>query len=196
MMIIRDYEKSDEREWLRCRAVSFLDCSYWNDVKTAKEEYTHPCVSLIAEENGRIIGLMDIELDSDDLYCTDKGRGAIIWHLAVLQEYRKTGIAKTLWDYALKELHKRGVQYCEVWTQDDAAANAFYNSIGFRMEDSQTWIRCYAEGRRCNELLNQTAIGAIYGSEELIFDAPVSRKEELQGLCCRINEVRLYSRVL
>jgi len=195
-MIIREYRKSDEREWLRCRVVSFLDCSYWNDVKTAKEEYPHPGISLIAKENGMIIGLIDIELDSDDLSCTDKGRGAIIWHMAVLQEYRRTGTARKLWEYALKELHTRGIQYCEVWTQDDVAANSFYHSIGFRMEDSQTWIRCYAEGKQCNELLNHAAIGAIYGPEELVFDAPASRKKGLQGLCYRINEVRLYSRTL
>jgi len=195
-MIIREYRKSDEREWLRCRVVSFLDCSYWNDVKTVKEEYTHPSISLIAEENGMIIGLIDIELDSDDLTCTDKGRGAIIWHMAVLQEYRKTGIAKKLWNSALKELHSNGVQYCEVWTQDDVAANSFYNSIGFKIDDSQTWIRCYAEGKKCNELVDHTAIGEIYGPEQLIFDAPVSRREELNGLCYRINEVRLYSRTL
>jgi GNAT superfamily N-acetyltransferase len=95
-MIIRQYRKSDEREWLRCRVASFLDCSYWNDVKTAKEAYPHPGISFVAEENGTIIGLIDIELDSSDLYRTDKGRGAIIWDLAVLQEYRKTGIAKKL----------------------------------------------------------------------------------------------------
>jgi len=196
MMIIRQYRKSDEREWLRCRVVSFLDCSYWNDVKTAKEAYPHPGISFVAEENGTIIGLIDIELDSSDLYCTDKGRGAIIWDLAVLQEYRKTGIAKKLWGCALKELKSQGVQYCEVWTQDDVAANSFYNSIGFQMEDSQTRIRCYAEGKKCNELLDHAAMGAIYGPEELVFDAPVSRREELQGICRRINEVRLYSRTL
>lgn len=196
MMMIREYRKSDEREWLRCRVVSFLDCSYWNDVKTAKEEYPHPAISFVAEEDGRIIGLIDIELDSDDLYRTDRGRGAIIWHMAVLQEYRRTGIAKKLWSCALRELQNKGVRYCEVWTQEDAAANSFYRSIGFHMEDSQTWIRCYARGRQCSGLLNSAAVGAIYGAEEFVFDAPVSRKEELQRFCCRIDEVRLYSRTL
>ena len=195
-MLIREYRKSDEREWLRCRVVSFLDCSYWNDVKTEKEEYAHPGVCLIAEENGAIIGLLDAELDSDDLYCTDKGRGAIIWHLAVLQEYRRMGIAKRLWDCASRELQDRGVRYCEVWTQDDAAANAFYRAVGFQLEASQTWLRCYAGGRQCSELLNHAAMGSIYGPEELVFDAPVSRREELQRFCRRINEVRLYARTL
>jgi predicted N-acetyltransferase YhbS len=116
--------------------------------------------------------------------------------MAVLQEYRRNGIAKKLWDAALKELHSSGVQYCEVWTQDDVAANAFYNAIGFKIDDSQTWIRCYAGGKQCNRFIDQTATGKIYGPEELVFDAPVSRKEELAELCYRINEVRMYFRTL
>ena len=50
-MRIRRYTKLDEEQWLRCRVISFLDCSYWNDVKTKKEEYTYEGISLIAEEN-------------------------------------------------------------------------------------------------------------------------------------------------
>lgn len=192
-MIIRKYEKEDEKEWVRCRTVSFLDCSYYNDVKTEKEIYVNPTVSFVAEENQHIIGFIDVEMDSEDLACNNEERGAIIWHLGVLPEYRKDGIASGLWENAKKVLMDNGIHYCEVWTQEDVAANKFYRAKGFHMEDSQTWIRCYISGAQCKEILNENKLGDIYGPEELVFDAPLERKEELSRNCCRIDEVRLYS---
>lgn len=192
-MIIRKYVDSDEQEWLRCRVVSFLDCSYWNDVKTSKEKYDKPCISLVVEENGVIISLIDIEIDSADLVYKDKGKGAIIWHLAVLPEFRRLGVAERLWEYAKKELAQHGVCYCELWTQEDIAANTFYQKVGFALDKSQTWILCYTKGNNCKGLLNHAAFGEMYSPEELIFHAPLSEKEELMKICYRINEVRLYS---
>ena len=52
MIEIRAYEEKDENQWLRCRVVSFLDCSYYNDVLQEKEKYKNDTVSLVAEENG------------------------------------------------------------------------------------------------------------------------------------------------
>lgn len=148
---------------------------------------------MVAEENHNIVGLIDVELDSDDLSCSDNERGAIIWHMAVLPEYRKQGIAKKLWEYAKVQLIREGIHYCELWTQEDIAANKFYKSIGFVMDELQTWIRCYAQGKKCFSLLNNDALGNVYGPEELVFDAPIERKDELKELCYRIDEVRLYN---
>lgn len=192
-MVIREYKDTDEQKWLRCRVISFLDCSYWNDVKTQKENYRKTCVSYVAEEKGIIVGLMDIEIESDELSYKDKGKGAIIWHVAVLPEFRKDGIARKLWEVSQHKLKENGVCYCECWTQDDIPANMFYQKIGFTLDNSQTWIRCYSKGNTCRSLLNYPAIGNIYGPEELIFQAPLSRKNELMKLCYRINEVRLYT---
>lgn len=193
-MIIREYAPSDEQGWLRCRVVSFLDCSYWNDVKTSKETYPHPSVSLVAEDSGQIIGLLDLELDSDDLTYTGRGRGAILWHMAVLPEYRRQGIAVRLWTEAEKRLYEAGIRYCELWTQEDEAANRFYQAIGFHQQIENTWIRCYARWGNCNALLDQEKIGHIYGAEEVIFQAAPARKAELSPLCYRIDEVRLYTK--
>ncbi|MEG1559255.1 MAG: GNAT family N-acetyltransferase [Clostridia bacterium] len=192
-MQIRDYADSDEQGWLRCRVVSFMDTSYFNDVKTKKELFNHPSICLIAEENQTIIGLIDIELDSDDLTYTSNERGAIIWNMAVLPEYRKHRVGRQLWEHAKERLLEQGIHYCELWTQEDVAANQFYKSIGFTLENSQTWIRCYTKGKKCMPLLNKAELGEIYGPEELIFDAPFNRKEELTKQCYRIDEVRLYT---
>lgn len=192
-MKIREYKDTDERGWLRCRVAAFLDCSYFNDVKTEKERYVYPSVCLVAEESETIVGLIDTEIDSDDLTCAKNESGAIIWNLAVLPEFRRYGVAKALWEQAKKRLLVQGIHYCELWTQEDEAANQFYRSVGFTLEESQTWIRCYAEGKACLPLLNREALGTIYGPEEMVFDAPLSRKAELKDVCYRIDEVRLYS---
>lgn len=48
---------------------------------------------------------------------------AVIWHLAVLPEYRKRHIAAFLWAEVKERLTAKGIRYCEVWTQEDEAAN-------------------------------------------------------------------------
>ncbi len=191
-MVIRKYRDADEREWLRCRVVAFLDCSYCNDVKTEKERYEHPSVSLVAEDGGRIVGLIDVEIGSDDQTRACKGIGAVLWHMAVLPEYRRQGVAASLWREAQARLTALGARYCELWTQEDEAANRFYRSMGFALDPAQSWLRCYARGRACGALINEAALGSIYGPEELVFDAPLSRREELTAICSRIDEVRLY----
>ena len=194
-MIFRTYRDQDEQGWLRCRVVSFLDCSYFNDVKIKKEKYPHPSVDLVADDNGIIAGLLSAELDSGELIVKG-GRGAIIWHMAVLPEHRNRGVATKLWETARRMMLAKGIRYCELWTQEDTAANGFYRSIGFSLEESQSWIRCYARGSECLSLLNSEAIGTIYRPEELVFGAPVSRKGELKEVFYRIDEVRLYRRRL
>lgn len=49
LMVIREYTKKDELEWLRCRVLSFLDCSYYNDVLTQRETYENDAICLVAE---------------------------------------------------------------------------------------------------------------------------------------------------
>ena len=192
-MLIREYKPADEQSWLRCRATAFLDCSYYNDVKTAKERFLQPGLSLVAAENGAVAGLIDIELDSYDLALSGDDRGAVIWSLAVLPEYRRQGLARRLWEAAKAQLAAEGIRYCEVWTQEDVPANRFYSAMGFRMEPAQTWLRCHANAAGIERMLAPAAMDGIYGVDELVFNAPLSRREELAPLCHRMDEVRMYS---
>ena len=191
-MVIRNYIESDERNWLRCRMASFLDCSYYNDVKTKKEIYEHPSICLVAEDKGVLVGFIDAELDSNDLACNNGERGAVIWHLGVLPEYRKKGVAKQLWLRVKEQLLQREIHYCEVWTQEDIPANLFYRSMGFILEKSQTWLRCYVSGKQCMNLLNRDMARNIYGVEEMVFDVPATQKDKWKDMCFRMDEVRLY----
>lgn len=192
-MIIRDYCAEDEQKWVRCRVMAFLDCSYWNDVKREKEKYSKPSINLLAEENGEVIGFIDTEIDSKNSSCNNEGeRNSVIWNLGVLPEYRKLSVAGKLWEETKKRLYDSNIHYCEVWTQEDEAANNFYKKMGFSLQENQTWLRCYSQGKKCTSLLNDK-LGDIYGPEKLIFDAEVSRRDELKDICYRMDEVRLYS---
>lgn len=192
-MLIREYIPTDEKGWLRCRVLSFLDTSYYADVKTEKEKYLQPEMSLVAENDGQIIGIIDIELDSYDLALAGEARGAVIWNLAVMPEYRRSGVASALWAEARARLTAQDIRYCEVWTQQDAPANAFYINSGFTLEKSQTWLRCRANAAGVEKLIPFESMDGLYGIDELVFNAPVIRKEELIPLCDKIDEVRMYS---
>ncbi len=191
-MIIREYQDAEEQAWLRCRMAAFLDCSYYNDVKQKKDGYEHPAISLVAEQDGRMIGFAEAELDSGDLCLTDRGRGAVLWHLGVLPEFRNRGAAQALWLELKEQLQAQEVRFCEVWTQEDVPANRFYQKMGFVLDEARTWLRCYVQGRQCGKLLDQSAAGGIYGPEQLVFDAPLEQKEKWREICCRMDEVRLY----
>ncbi len=194
-MVIREYTKKDELGWLRCRVLSFLDCSYYNDVLTQREIYENDSICLVAEEDGKIIGLIDVEIENEvgSLCVAGKQRGAVIWHLAVLPEYRRMHIAAALWDEAKKQLIGEGIQYCEVWTQEDEPANHWYLAQGFYNVKEQNWLRCYARPSKADWFLNRENVGEIYGVEEMIFEVKPSRRKEISDYCYRIDEVRLYA---
>ena len=192
-MMIREYNPSDEQGWLRCRVLALLDTGSHADVRTEKETYLQPSICLVAEENGQIAGLIDVEVDSYDLALAGDARGAVIWHLAVLPEFRRRGIARALWEAARQKLAAQGVNYCEAWLQQDTPANAFFKAAGFSLEESQTWLRCRANAAGVEKLIAREAMDSLYGIDELIFNAPLSRRDELAPLCDRIDEVRMYS---
>lgn len=195
LVVVRKYEESDERDWLRCRVISFLDCSYYNDVFTKRELYENDSICLVAEDDGKIIGLLDVEIETKagDLCVAGKQRGAVIWHLAVLPEYRRNHVADSLWNEAKKQLLQKEVKYCEVWTQEDEAANRWYLVQGFRNIKEKNWLRCYARPSEADWFLNRENVGKIYGVEEMIFEVTPSRREEIAEYCYRIDEVRLYA---
>ncbi len=121
---------------------------------------------------------------------------AVIWHLAVLPEYRKRHIAAFLWAEVKERLTAKGIRYCEVWTQEDEAANRWYLAQGFRNIKDRNWLRCYARPSRTDWFLNRANVGEIYGVEEMIFEVTPSRRDEVAEYCYRIDEVRLYAQKL
>jgi len=118
---IRPYEDADERSWLECRVLAFLDSAYFDAVEREKERYDRPSIELVAEVDGRIVGLMDVECEEEPgTLCEDRpGLGGMIWHLAVLRDFRRRGIASRLLGAAEDTARQQGLERFEAWTRDD-----------------------------------------------------------------------------
>ncbi|MEK4509014.1 GNAT family N-acetyltransferase [Paenibacillus sp. FSL K6-2524] len=199
-MIIRDYEEQDETGWVRCRVISFLDCSYFDDIRREKETYEKPSICLVAEENGTIVGFIDVEYEESigDVCYLKGGIGATIWHLGVLPEYRHLGVATRLLESIKERLLQIGINRIEVWTQDDELSNRWYIKQGFVMKEA--YLNAYIKGLKEDDVikkyLNLDSVGDIYGIRNINFEAPIERKSELLPLCYRLHEVRVYELAL
>src|SRR5690625_7441727 len=97
-MKIRFYRKEDERGWVRCRVLSFLDTAYFDNVLKEKEQYENPSLEFVAVEEGQIVGLLDIEYEVEEQTVCSRGTGCggMIWDMAVHAESRRQGIATQL----------------------------------------------------------------------------------------------------
>lgn len=193
-MIIARYQDKDETEWLRCRLLSFLDSSYYRDVLTKKPHYSHDAICLVAKEKEKVLGLIDVEIEDQVGDCCVAGqqRGAVIWHLAVLPEYRHKQIATSLWQEAKKQLIDHHIHYCEVWTQEDPAANHWYLKQGFQPLKEHYWLRCTIQPQYANRFLNTDDLPKFYGIDELTLKVHHAYREALVPYCDHIDEVRLY----
>ncbi len=45
--------------------MSFLDSPYYDNVLTSKERYDNPAVELVAEVDGTVVGLLDVEYERE-----------------------------------------------------------------------------------------------------------------------------------
>ncbi len=146
-IVIRPYVDADERGWLECRVLAFLDSAYYDDVAREKEHYERPSIELVAEADGRIVGLIDIEYEEEPAtVCEDRpGLGGMIWHIAVLRDFRRQGIASRLLGAAEEAVRPRGIERFEAWTRDDPWVQRWYESCGF--EQIVSYLHVYVEGR-------------------------------------------------
>lgn len=132
---IRPYRDEDERGWVVCRVLSFLDSAFFDDVRRSKEHYEHPAIELVAERGGEIVGLIDVECEEQPgTVCEERsGLGGMIWHLAVHPEHQRKGIATALLHEAERRARSRGIERFEAWTRDDAGTRAWYEALGFEL---------------------------------------------------------------
>ena len=132
-LIIRTYNSSDEKKWLKCRLLSFHDSAYYDDVYTEKPTFNNLSLELVAERNGEIIGILDVEKDNKDgsiCYCKS-GIGAMIWTIAILPDYRRFGIASKLVESAMNWAKSKDINFIEAWTRDDSWVLDWYESLDF-----------------------------------------------------------------
>jgi GNAT superfamily N-acetyltransferase len=146
-IVIRPYEDADERGWLECRVLAFLDSAYYDDVAREKEHYDRPSIELVAELDGRIVGLIDVECEEEPgTVCEERpGLGGMIWHVAVLRDVRRQGIATRLLAAAESTARERSIQRFEAWTRDDPWVQRWYESRGF--EQIRSYLHVYVYGK-------------------------------------------------
>ncbi|WP_336630800.1 MULTISPECIES: GNAT family N-acetyltransferase [unclassified Microbacterium] len=133
-LAVRPYHPSDERGWVRCRVLSFLDTQYYDDVAPRRRVLTDPSISLVAVgAHSEVVGILDIEID---------GSAATIDTIATHPDHQGAGIATALLHDALPRLASADVLTLDAWTREDAAANRWYRRNGFT--EQSPYLHVYA----------------------------------------------------
>ena len=74
------------------------------------------------------------------------------------------------------------------------AATQWYLKQGFLFREA--YLNAYLKGNANNSILQSFIsfenIGEVYGIRNFNFEAPIERKEELEKICYRLHEVRVY----
>ena len=189
---MRQYRDDDEEGWVRCRILSFLGSAFFDDVRREKERYEHPSIELVAEDDGEIVGLLDVECEEEPgTVCSKRpGLGGMIWHVAVHPDHQRRGVGSALLREAEREARSRGLVRFEAWTRDDAHVQRWYDSHGFEQVDS--YLHVYvelAEGLRelfpIAEGLRPVKLFAHYTGDA---------RDEVRRRFARVHDCVLYER--
>lgn len=125
IMTIEDYDGVYEL-WIKTPGMGL---NATDDSREGINKYLkrNPTTSFVAEENGKIIGVI---LSGHD------GRRGYIHHTAVLPDYRNQGVARKLVDNAMNALDKEGInKVALVAFEKNKIGNGFWESNGFTVRD-------------------------------------------------------------
>ncbi len=192
-MRIRRYTPADEPSWLRCRALSFLDTEYFDDVKQTKTTFDEGIElvavvdrpdSLTTPDHEQVIGVIDVELWKDD----DGTSLATIDTIAVHPDHRRSGAADALLGAALAQLPEH-VATLDAWTRDDEAANGWYVRNGFHVSDE--YLHVYADAE---EAQGFTSPEKLSRPVKAFCHAKLSDEAELRNEYARVHRCKQYVR--
>jgi len=193
---IRPYRESDERGWLRCSVLSFLDTAYFDSVFQRKPRYDHPSIELVADDDGAIVGVIDVECEEEPntvcSSCAVENSGALggmIWHLAVHPDYQRRGIGGLLLAEARRRAQERGVRCFEAYTRDDPATLGWYESHGFRW--IQSYLHVYIEGRDEVDRAVQSSIPRLR-PVQIFAHYTGDNREAVRARFRRVHDCNLY----
>ncbi|MBP3421455.1 MAG: GNAT family N-acetyltransferase [Lachnospiraceae bacterium] len=120
-MTLEDYENVHAL-WMTIKGFSIRSI---DDSREGVERFLqrNPGISVVAEENGRIVGA---------ILCGHDGRRGCMYHVCVDPDYRLKGIGKSMVIFAMEALRKEKINKVSLiaFTQNDIG-NAFWKEIGW-----------------------------------------------------------------
>jgi GNAT superfamily N-acetyltransferase len=190
--LMRPYVDADERAWVECRVLAFLDSAYFDAVEREKEHYKRPSIELVAEMDGTVVGLIDVECEEEPgTVCEDRpGLGGMIWHIAVLRDFRRQGIGSRLLAAAEEAARARGIERFEAWTRDDPWVQKWYESHGF--EQIRSYLHVYMHGR--SEITGVVSAELELKPVKIFAHYTGDRPDEIRARFERVHDCVCYER--
>nr|WP_231918644.1 GNAT family N-acetyltransferase [Solibacillus silvestris] len=118
----------------------------FDNVLNKKEHYQNPAIELVAELDGQIVGLIDVEFEKEERTVCSRGEGlgGMIWHIAVHPDFSRQGIGQQLLYVAETKAKEMNINRFEAWTRDNLWVQNWYEKMKFKMVDS--YYHVYFEG--------------------------------------------------
>lgn len=181
-MIIREFGDDDARGWLECRLLSFLDTAYFDDVKTEPTVFEGSAIRLVADVDGVVAALIDVELDGDT---------ATIDTIAVHPSHQRDGLATALLRAAIERLPDE-VATIDAWTRDDTGANAWYAAQGFSVR--HRYLHVYKQWDEPDD--GWTSPAGLSAPVIAFAHAPIELEAQMRARFRRVHICRQYVRPL
>ncbi len=87
----------------------------------------NPATSVVAEQNGRIVGA---------ILCGHDGRTGCFYHVCVAKDYRKHGVGYRMARFAMKALQEEGISKVTLIAfKDNQVGNAFWEELGWKVRN-------------------------------------------------------------
>ena len=180
---IRDYEDGDQQEWVIVHAIILSTSHAWNYTIQQRPVYENDSVKLVALDGEKLVGLMDVEIESQPgkLCLMKDSIGGYVLEIGRLPEYAGHNIGRVFIEEAKKRLIAKDVHRMEFWTQDESAQR-YYEHLGMKEINRHYRFRI-KPSRKIKEMLERDFVGCehIYGAcVPEIFDEVRRRYEVIE----------------
>jgi ribosomal protein S18 acetylase RimI-like enzyme len=148
---------------------------------TRRPEFALPSIRLVADGDGAVVGLIDIEIDDTN---------ATIDCIGVHPDHQRNGWATLLLDGVLRRLPDT-VRSLDAWTRETPSANAWYLAVGF--EERYRYVHVYHEPDDPDDPINGFASPAGVSAPVRAFaHAPIEMEDQLRERFRRVYVCRRY----